>query len=484
MSSAEGDPGPPVKYAHAAPKGEELEQWKTSILAMIDKRVDLYPRIRHPIRTSFDRLLRALAAFFRKIPATLYGLLFVERAGRIAGATSGAQDQQLSDPVQRVVVAAEWVGHIPELVENILRFADPATQIRSAWNTSFAWRQTAAGVIARSQGPDSFQGTRPYGAVEEWQARPTEFALAGRNPTIEEMQNLQRDVALSLATIRRRPGTGALNKGIRVPIFPTRITCSTLLPRSTVDSYNELRACSMLRNHTCAAGVQGWHEFTQLRINPYLSAVFQGIVLTDRGTLEIKLRPQSHVDNLLFPCAKPPALRDVVWSMQLSQPPCKVVDVSVQVPYWCFDGWKTYPSGDPVDCSHEATYDGVQQIEKISNNDGVTCGQIIEVLESRTIACLLHWQACAAKLRTEVETMEEFTDLWCLSGAPKFVLRLGQDTTNGSESWKQADRHRPLVASSVIERQLEWLPMDLVRVEEYTEIRDGKIYHYPADLEH
>ena len=484
MSSAEGDPGPPVKYAHAAPKGEELERWKTSVLAMIDKRVDLYPRIRHPIRTSFDRLLRALAAFFRKIPATLYGLLFVERAGRIAGVISGAQDQQLIDPVQRVVAAAERVGHIPELVENILRFADPATQIRSAWNTSFAWRQTAADVIARSQGPDSFQGTHPCGAVEESQDRPAEFALAGRNPTTEEMQNLQRDVALSLMTIQRRSGIGVRNLDIRVPIFPTRVTCSTLLPRSTADSYNELRACSMLGFHTCGAGLQGWHEFTQLEINPYLSAVFHGIVLTDRGTLEIKLRPKNHVDDLLFPCAKPPALRDVVWPMQLSQPPCKVVDVSVQVPHWWFNGWKTDRRGDPVDCKHEATYDRVQQIEKISNNDGVTCGQIIEVLESRMVACLLHWQACAAKLRKEVETMEEFTDLWCLSGAPKFVLRLGQDTTNGSEIFKQEDKCRPLVASSVIERQLEWLPMELVRVEEYTEIRDGKIYHYPADLEH
>jgi hypothetical protein len=89
-------------------------------------------------------------------------------------------------------------------------------------------------------------------------------------------------------------------------------------------------------------------------------------------------------------------------------------------------------------------------------------------------------------LRKNNESMEQFEDnAWAWSGHPKLIMQLGSTNTSlpytrpydtSGDMWSKPN-------GSPIERQLEWLPKELVRVEDYVEVRDGKVFRYPSDLE-
>lgn len=148
MPSAEGGPEPPVKNAHAAPEGQELDQWKTSVLAMIDKRIELYLRPWPNCRKV--RVVRAVLLLLGRMRQLSRNLLRIWRS-TVASASKAVDPEQHQRTIlldrSRVVSAIEKVGHVPELVENIIRFADAETQIRVTWNVSVLWRYTVAHMM-------------------------------------------------------------------------------------------------------------------------------------------------------------------------------------------------------------------------------------------------------------------------------------------------------------------------------------------------
>jgi len=100
---------------------------------MIDKRIDLYPR---PFPNNGKvRATRAVLLLFSRKRQLWRNLLRIWRSKLASAAwfVSSAQDQRPAslDP-DRVVTAIEKAGHVPELVENIIRFADAETQIHVA----------------------------------------------------------------------------------------------------------------------------------------------------------------------------------------------------------------------------------------------------------------------------------------------------------------------------------------------------------------
>jgi hypothetical protein len=69
-----------------------------------------------------------------------------------------------------------------------------------------------------------------------------------------------------------------------------------------------------------------------------------------------------------------------------------------------------------------------------------------------------------------------------MAARSKLYLKLG--SAGGNEqttSWYyHTDWNVP--NPTPIERQLEWLPKELVRVEDYVEVHSGKVCRYPADM--
>ena len=100
--------------------------------------------------------------------------------------------------------------------------------------------------------------------------------------------------------------------------------------------------------------------------------------------------------------------------------------------------------------------------------------QVLEAFQEFVPSVLSPWHGCARLLRKELWNMEQYTDdIWCMNGAPKVILRFsklkkypyGMDVRQ-----KQYSDWEYIPNSTPIERQLEWIPTDLVRVEEYKAI--------------
>jgi hypothetical protein len=118
------------------------------------------------------------------------------------------------------------------------------------------------------------------------------------------------------------------------------------------------------------------------------------------------------------------------------------------------------------------------RLEVVRSDEGVSCDQLLDALYEYVEYAWAYWRNYSDILRRRVEELEEFTDtFWVVSGRPKLFLKLG--STNHSlldirkldlgDSWSRPN-------GTPIERQLEWLPKELVRVEDYVEVRAGKVY--------
>ena len=471
MSSAEGDPKPPVKYAHAAPEGEELKQWKTSVLAMIDKRIDLYPR---PFpRNGRIRATRAVLLLFVRIRQLWRNLLRIW-PGKLASASWTVDVEQDQRPVSldpdRVVTAIEKAGHVPELVENIIRFADAETQIHVAWNVSALWRHTVAHVMANS---NSFRPSHPYEVVELGSKRNLAAMSGLPEPSNQEFQKFERELQL-LRGLYEPLEVSPHNhwSGIYPPYWPARICASKTLSDRIKDLYHEHD-----RYSTCLE-TDELHDFTQLKMNPYLQTVFSRQLTESTGVYEFKLQSLSVSTSLIH--GIPPLIYgvnpyrrtfvDLMGSMQLTQPPCKAIELCVQIPFQSPDSQPKHPIS-----FRNSTHTAIH----VLNENGVTCAQLFDALEESAKRVMEHWELCARKFRENVLELEEYTDgIWVLRGTQTVHIVLS-DSERCEKKWNWGS----MQVSLIVDRQLEWIPMELVRTMEHVEFRDGRVCRNPADLE-
>ncbi|KAH6883303.1 hypothetical protein BKA58DRAFT_397505 [Alternaria rosae] len=225
MPSAEGGPEPPVKNAHAAPEGQELDRWKTSVLAMIDKRIELYPRPWPNCRTPYEDIELG--------------------SSQDLNATGG-----LSEPSD----------------EDFQKFEQELLLLRELQESCDAARVTA-------QSP-------------EW-------------------------------------------SGIYPPYWPARIYASKALPDHLKILHGQVRSRYSLNSYT-----NKWLDFTKFKMNPYFQTVFARQLTESVEAYEFKLQSLDQIDNLIFGAT--PYLRtfvDLVGPMQLTQPPCKTIELRVRVPF-------------------------------------------------------------------------------------------------------------------------------------------------------
>ncbi|KAI4676382.1 uncharacterized protein J4E88_007298 [Alternaria novae-zelandiae] len=470
MSSSEDIPAPPVKYAHAPPEGEELKQWKTLVLAMIDKRIDLYPRPCPNNRRT--RAVRAVLLLFVRIRQLWRNALRIWRS-KLASASWTVDVEQDQRPVSldsdRVVTAIEKAGHVPELVENIIRFADEETQMHAAWNVSTLWRHTVAHVMTT---PNSFRPLLPYEVVERGSTRNLDAMSSLPEPSDEDFQIFEQEMLLLREFQASRDADVATRdyawSGIYRPYWPARIYASKALP----DHLKTLYHLASIRN-SLNSETDEWRDFTQFEMNTYFQTVFARQLTESVGVYEFKLEPLDRIENLVF--GTTPylgAFRGLVGPMQLTQPPCKAIELRVQVPFVHPDTQRDV--GYPL-----FTSDSMNTIVHVLNSSGITCEQLCEALEECADMVLRHWRRCAKQFRENVLGLEHYTNgIWTLRGRPTIYIVLSDirpRTLNVSSS--------ALNVPSIIDRQLEWIPKELVRTTEHVEIRDGRLRRYPDDLE-
>lgn len=469
MSSTEGDPKPPVKSAHAAPEGEELKQWKTSVLAMIDKRIDLYPR---PLPYNRRvRATRAVVLLLGRIRQLWRNLLRTWRS-KFALASWFVDVGQDQRPIfldsDRIVTAIEKAGHVPELVENIIRFADAETQMHAAWNVSTLWRHTVAHIMTT---PNSFRPSLPYEVVERGSTQNLDAIGGLPEPSDEDFQKFEQEMLLLREFQASRDADVAARdyswSGIYRPYWPARIYASKALPDHLKTLYHLVSIRYSLDSKT-----NGWRDFTQFKMNPYFQTVFVRQLTESVGVYEFKFQPLDRIENLVF--GTTPylgAFRGLVGPMQLIQPPCKAIELRVQVPFQHPDTTRDF--GFPL-----STYDSMGTIVHVLNSSGITCEQLCKALEECAEMVLWHWRICADQFRENVLGLEHYTNgIWTLRGRPTIYIVLS-DIRPRTLNVPSSTINMP----SIIDRQLEWIPKELVRTIEHVEIRDGRLRRYPADL--
>lgn len=365
-----------------------------------------------------------------------------------------------------MVTAIEKVGHVPELVENIIRFADAETQIHAAWNVSSLWRHTVTHVVATS---DLSRQSQLSKAVEIHGLLDLDVTNILPEPSAEDFQKFENELLL-LQELNEPLEDAPANKwsGIYPPYWPAHIYASNALPSHERDLYDKIRRPFALRWRS-----NRWFDFTQFKMNPYLQTVFSQQLSESVGNYEFQLQSLHQSNNLVFgivPHLQP--LIDLIGSMQLTEPPVKAIELCVQVPFAHPE--RPGPSEHPL-----SSYDKMHTAIHVLNENGLTCAQLLDALGECAESVMVHWRLSARQFRGDVLKLEHYTDgIWRLRGRPTIHV-----TLSNTNSCENKYRSGTMQVPSIIDRQLEWIPMELVRTMEHVEIRDGRICRHPADLE-
>ena len=151
------------------------------------------------------------------------------------------QEKSSLSITDHVVTAAERVGHVPELVENTLRFAGPQTQICLAWKVSPLWRDKIVHVVKTSNDLHSFRHPFPCGAAEQGEQRDLDPSLRFLEPSDEEFESYYNELLL-LCGIKDSPGEHRCSwPYVCSPHWPAQIRASKALPSHMAQTEDDLR---------------------------------------------------------------------------------------------------------------------------------------------------------------------------------------------------------------------------------------------------
>ncbi|KAI4952443.1 hypothetical protein J4E91_002913 [Alternaria rosae] len=201
-----------------------------------------------------------------------------ELASTVASASKAVDPEQHQRTIpldrSRVVSAIEKVGHVPELVENITRFADSETQIRVTWN--------------------------PYEDIELGSSQDLNATGGLSEPSDEDFQKFEQELLL-LRELQESCDAARVTaqspewSGIYPPYWPARIYASKALPDHLKILHGQVRSRYSLNSYT-----NKWHDFTQFKTNPYVQTVFAQQLTESVEAYEFKLQSLDQINNLIF----------------------------------------------------------------------------------------------------------------------------------------------------------------------------------------
>ena len=366
---------------------------------------------------------------------------------RISQFKPGAWSTQIAR-VHRPTSAAS--GHralrIPELLDKILMFAGPASQL-SAWYVSSGWRRSAKSVIGSCNGP-TFWNVQPGHVPVEYGSTVDDSAETWIAPTQQELDAFSHIVSQTMQRVER--GCAPRDKwpqehvNKKILYFPARYTQAPSLPpafSTVLDHLDDAQHAAITSTYymiqdqpTSRNPDRYWLDFSQFDLNPHFTALFPSRLSCVSGRIEIGLRQcnsheTAHVLDPLFSRG----LTDFLGSMFLTQPPCQVVGI-----YHCANTTLGY-RGYREHCETSKK----ELLVRLRNDEGVKVGQVLAALIKYAPRVLSAWLAQAASLKAKVSSGHWQEDIWRVPGSPRFVMLLDSKTMR--QDWVNDRAHQERV---------------------------------------
>jgi hypothetical protein len=442
----------------------DLNRWKKDVLHCVNARIGQYPT---PVQLGLHRIFGNIkTSICSRLPSFVCRLLTLLRPSWRFVMSMGKRYrfQRIFHRNLRAPPSPHQVFLIPELLENILQFVDPETQIRTVWNVSRTWRATIQHIVKPTKGHDSFHTAYPCSAVEYGEEVRLSPGMFWFEPTVVELQRFRRE----LRSFLREDDQKGLYKLWPIYFSPRLVRRQDLRPRPyfpprdskknlLLETPSQLLTCYLYYYHyfTTVPG-DTWADFSQFQFNPYLCAMFSSRITLRNGICEIKLAPGLDSDRILFSDTyNRSPLKHSIESMFVTQPPCKSLVIGYSVPYW-----RVTPGG--FDFRIERTKRLFVHIDTMRSEDGVRCGQFLDSLEKSAKRAVREWLRQCEQLKIQVSNMSAVTeDRWGVPGYPTLFVQLGNTPTD----YRFSIPVGYCLELPRIKRQLEWMPAELVHPE-------------------
>ena len=455
-----------------------LEHWRGQVLDIIQKRLARYgPALQPPEKDSLEMRRQASLVPDSDQAHCIAMPSLRPSHGRGVEDTKHARSHRAVD--------------VPELLDAILEQAGLEAQL-VAFSTSQTWRRSAVALIgSHSMGPFWHPKDEPIQYGERLTVPHSLLCAPGPREREEFIVTMRDD-------LRRRP----MPPGQKYIYLAGKFTQQTDLPddvRADLDRLDAdqeegrtvtvfaLRRFNAHKSRDPPSQVY-WLDMSQLRLNPYLLTLLRGRAHHRRGRLEVDLRPNVLVGQLIVDGSRyPTALLEYLGPMFFSQPPCKVLGI--------------YRSKRDATRTRLGQGSSLQLLQRLHNKDGIRVGEVLAALEEHASAVLSRWRECADALAEDVCRGHWQEDIWDVPGVPRISLLLdnadmGQESLDndkdyidsisrdlsGPDYWDRRDqhpihstldghitRHCYMFATGWREeREGEWLPRDIMEPMEST----------------
>jgi len=291
---------------------------------------------------------------------------------------------------------------VVEILEHILSYASPRTHF-AAWNVSRHWRE----IVVHTLGTQ-YRVPYPCAAVEYGDTIPP--SLKWLPPSEDGVTRLQNTCNI------RNPY--AYRRILSDHFLTARFTQAYTLPQELLTSLHTKIRSEYGRFGSSSiyslAEEPRWLDLSQLEVNPYFVDLFGDCFQPFQGNYTITIKPRIH-DYLkdLSSSKIGPSREQLIHSMFLSRPPCKVLRIRA------------------IGKIHEE----MQVLGIVSKEDGVRVGDLLLLLQQHFSTATELWQARSRSLREEVSghtTPFRMLEAWNCPGFPKLAIFL--------EGMAQSDR--------------------------------------------
>ena len=258
---------------HADQLGQGIEEWRTSALSAIDKRIALYnPKLTHQ---------------------------------NVAPATSSASPHTRYSESHRAL-------DVVEILEQILSHTSPRTHYK-ACNISKRWREIVVHMLETQ-----YRVPYPCPPVEYGDTIPSD--LDWLQPPEDEATKLQNAIN----------GTPGSDQNIVINPFLTALwTQARIFPQPVLNVIRDMASRQSkflnLSDFSSETGEARWMDLSQFRVNPYFVELFGDCFRSTESSYTIIIKP--HILEYLeqLETVKGTVREQLVHDMYLTQPPCKVL---------------------------------------------------------------------------------------------------------------------------------------------------------------
>ena len=289
---------------------------------------------------------------------------------------------------------------VVELLEQILSHASPRTHY-AAWNVSRHWREVVVHTL-----DTQYRVPYPCAAVEHGDAIPP--SLKWLPPSNDEVTELQDTIDMT--------SSGTHDRRLFDPFLTAQFTQANTLPQPLLNALHtrflvDFRMRSF-KDFYYPEDCPRLLDLSQVEVNPYFVDLFGDCFQSTQGNYTITVKPRIKDYFQDISSAKGPYREQLIHSMFLTRPPCKVLRI--------------YAIGK----SHE----DLQVVGTVNRTDGIHIGDLLLLLQKRLSTAIEVWRNRSQSLREDIAghtTLRGIHKAWNCPGFPKLAIFLESTTEHG-----------------------------------------------------